>query len=195
VSPPGRIDHVVYAAADLAVAAARFERLGVVSVNGGRHDGMGTHNRIVPLADGFVELLAVADAAEAARSEVGAALQSALATGDGWLSWAVAVPDLVAVAAALDISTMRVGRQGMTAHLAGVSEAMAEPGLPFFIERRGARPGPRRDHLPAIAWIEVGGDPERLARWLAVAELPVRVVAGDPAVRAVSIGERELRSR
>jgi hypothetical protein len=169
--------------------------MGLASVEGGRHDRLGTHNCIVPLADGFVELLAIADDGEAARSEVGAALQSALAADDGWLSWAIAVPDVSAVAAALQISTTSVGRQGMMAHLAGVSEAMAEPGLPFFIERRGPRPGPPRDHLPALAWIEVSGDADRLSRWLAGAALSVRIVAGEPALRAVGIGERELRSR
>jgi hypothetical protein len=195
--PPARIDHVIYATADLDAAATRFaQELGLASVQGGRHDGMGTHNRIVPLVGGFVELLAVADEGEAARSEVGAALQAALTAGDGWLSWAVAVPDVGEVAAALGISTTSVGRQGMIAQLAGVAEAMAELGLPFFIERRGSRPpGPPRDHLPAIAWIEVSGDPERLARWLALGELPVRVAAGEPSVRGVGIGERELRSR
>ncbi|HEY1712523.1 MAG TPA: hypothetical protein VGG07_06450 [Solirubrobacteraceae bacterium] len=127
--------------------------------------------------------------------EAGAALQSALTSGHGWFSWAVAVPDVSAVAAALQIPTSSVGRQGMTAHLAGVSVAMAEPGLPFFVERRGKRPGPPRDHLPAIAWIEVSGDRERLARWVSAGELPVRIVPGPPGVRAVGIGDRELRPR
>ena len=95
MSPAVRIDHVIYATADLTAAATRFaEELGLAAVEGGRHDGLGTHNRIVPLANGFVELLAVADAGEAARSDAGAALQSTLAAGDGWLSWAIAVPTL-----------------------------------------------------------------------------------------------------
>ena len=189
-----RIDHVVFATADLDVAAARFEdELGLAVLAGGRHDGLGTHNRIAPLARGFVELLAVADAEEAHRSETGAALIAALAHGDGWLSWAVAVRDVGAVAAALGISTASVGRQGMMAHLAGVSEAMAEPGLPFFIERRGD-PRPSRDDLPALGWVEVAGDRERLSRWLAGGSLPVRVVDGVPGLRAVGIGDRELRS-
>ena len=195
MTAPVRIDHVVYATADLSAAAMRFdEEVGTTSVDGGRHDGMGTHNRIVPLANGFVELLAIADAEEAIRSEVGVALRSALEAGDGWLSWAIAVPDVGAVASALEISTSSVGRQGMMAHLAGVAEAMAEPGLPFFIERRGPRPGPPRDHLPAITWVVVSGDTQRLERWLAVGLLPVRVVPGEPALRAVAIGAAELRS-
>ncbi|MEA2221141.1 MAG: hypothetical protein QOJ35_3767 [Solirubrobacteraceae bacterium] len=65
-----RIDHVIYAAADLDVAAARVRAdLGLTAIAGGRHDGVGTHNRIVPLGDGsFLELLAVADPEEASRS-------------------------------------------------------------------------------------------------------------------------------
>lgn len=84
-----RIDHVIYGTADLDRAAARMEaELGLTAAPGGRHEGLGTHNRIVPLADGsFVELLAVADPEEAARSPIGAALQAALARGDGWLGW------------------------------------------------------------------------------------------------------------
>ena len=48
-----RIDHVIYGTADLHVAAARVEAcLGLTAVAGGRHEGLGTHDRIVPLADG-----------------------------------------------------------------------------------------------------------------------------------------------
>jgi hypothetical protein len=42
-----RIDHVIYASADLDVAAARVQAgLGLKAAGGGRHDGLGTHNRI-----------------------------------------------------------------------------------------------------------------------------------------------------
>ena len=62
-----RIDHAIWATRDLDAAAARFEREhGLRAAGGGRHDGMGTHNRIVPLGGGYLELLAVADADEAA---------------------------------------------------------------------------------------------------------------------------------
>ncbi|HUR87303.1 MAG TPA: hypothetical protein VMY78_18390, partial [Solirubrobacteraceae bacterium] len=68
--------------------------------------------------------------------------------------------------------------------------------LPFFISRdHGIRdPGDGAD-LPGIAWLEVAGDSARLREWLGGAELPVRTVAGAPAVLAVGIGERELRGR
>jgi catechol 2,3-dioxygenase-like lactoylglutathione lyase family enzyme len=190
-----RIDHVIYGTADLDLAAARVEaELGLKAAAGGRHDGVGTHNRIVPLGDGsFLELLAVADPQEASGSELGAALQAALARGDGLLGWAVAVGDLGAVAARLGTAISTVGRQGRTARLTAVAESLAEPCLPFFIERAAT---PRADRpATAISWIEVAGDARRIEHWLGGAELPVRVVEGEPAVRALGIGGRELRTR
>ena len=44
-----------------------------------------------------------------------------------------------------------------------------------------------------LTWIEVAGDAARLRDWLGGAELDVRVVAGEPAVRAIGIGDREFR--
>ena len=56
-----RIDHVIYATRDLDGATAMVEaQLGLTAVAGGRHEGVGTHNRIVPLGDGYLELLASA---------------------------------------------------------------------------------------------------------------------------------------
>ncbi|HEV7883907.1 MAG TPA: VOC family protein [Solirubrobacteraceae bacterium] len=191
-----RIDHVIYGTADLDAAATRVRaQLGLVSVNGGRHDGLGTRNRIVPLGDGsFLELLAVADPGEAKRSALGAALQSAIARGDGLVGWAVAVDDLQPVVERLGTPITHVGRQGKTARLTGVAEFLAEPCLPFFIERDASQAAARVD-TTGICWIEVAGDARRVRRWLGGIELPVRVVEGEPAVRAVGVGGRELRSQ
>src|SRR3954464_2731302 len=102
-----RIDHVIYACADLDAAAARVEAdLGVAAGGGGRHEGIGTHNRIVPLGGGYLELLAVADPGEAAASDLGRAVQARIAaTGDGLMGWAVAVDDVEPVAARLGTAT------------------------------------------------------------------------------------------
>jgi hypothetical protein len=76
-----------------------------------------------------------------------------------------------------------------------MAEAMHEPFLPFFISRDRGVPDPGAgDDAGGITWIELAGDAARLDRWLDGAALPLRVVAGSPAVRAVGIGERELRS-
>jgi len=192
-----RIDHVIYATADLDAAAARVETaLGVPAIPGGRHDGLGTHNRIVPLGGGYLELLAVADRAEAERSALGGAVLERIArAGDGLMGWAVAVDAVEPVAERLRVAVTTIARAGLSAHLAGVAEAMAEPLLPFFIARDPGVADPAgRGEIGGIAWLEVAGDAERLREWLGGAALPVRVVDGPPAVRAMGVGGRELRA-
>jgi glyoxalase-like protein len=187
------IDHVIYATGDLDVAAAAVEaQLGVAAFAGGRHDGQGTHNRIVPLGAGYLELLAVCDAEEARTSQFGAALAARIAqVGEGLMGWAVGVADVQPVAARLGTAVMTVGRQGRVGRLTGVLESLRDPFLPFFIQRD---PAGRHGDPDAIGWIEVAGDGARLARWLGGATLPVRVAAGAAAVRAIGVGDRELRT-
>jgi hypothetical protein len=188
------IDHVICATSNLDEAAAQIEsELGLSSVAGGRHEGLGTHNRIVPLGDGsFIELLAIADAQEAKASPLGAAVLAGIARGEGLFGWAVAVEDVGLVAARLGTPVSTVGRQGMTASLTGLTESFNEPYLPFFIQRVAARFSP--DAARSIDWIEVAGDARRLERWLGEIVLPVRVLDGSPGVRAVAVEGRELRS-
>ena len=191
-----QIDHVIIAAADLDAAAGRLEaEHGLVATGGGRHEGVGTHNRIVPLGGGYLELMAVADPAEAERSPLGRILSATIAERvEGLMAWCVAVADVEAVARRLGTDISLIAREGLSARLTGIAEAMTEPCLPFFIERDPgiADPGAGGDS-GGITWVEVGGDAERLADWLGGERLPVRVVDGPPAVRAVGIGDRELR--
>jgi hypothetical protein len=158
---------------------------------------MGTHNRIVPLGGGYLELLAVADAEEAAGSPLGAALLRRTQTvGEGLLGYAVAVDDVAATAARLGVAVSTIVRSGFTGQLAGVAEALAEPYLPFFVQRGRGVPDPGAGG-PAggIAWLEVSGDASRLDRWLDGERLPMRVVAGEPALRALGIGpDRAIRA-
>ena len=193
-----RIDHVIFATGDLDAASARIEaELGLPAAGGGRHEGLGTHNRIVPLGGGYLELLAVADPDEAAGSDFGSALLRRLEQqGEGLCGWAVAVDDVTRVAARLATSTSPIAREGMSARLTGLAAALREPFLPFFVSRDPGVPDPgAAGDAGGITWIEVAGDAIRLERWLGGADLPVRVVEGEPAVRAVGIGTRELRSR
>jgi hypothetical protein len=190
-----RIDHVIYAAADLDAAAARVEAfLGVAAAGGGRHEGLGTHNRIVPLGGGYLELLAVADRAEAERSPLGAAVLERIRTGgDGLMGWAVAVDAVEPVAQRLEVAVSTIAREGLSARLAGVAEAMREPCLPFFIARDPGVADPGAGHGAGITRVDVAGDADRLREWLGGVGLPVRVVDGPPAVRAMAVGDRELR--
>ena len=152
---------------------------------------MGTHNRIVPLGGGYLELLAVADAGEAAGSALGAALMRRIETvGEGLLGYAVSVDDVEGAAERLGTAVTTISRDGFTGRLAAVAEALREPYLPFFLHRSRHVPDPGAgEDAGGIAGIEVSGDAARLAEWLAGAVLPVRIVAGPPAVRAMGIGE------
>lgn len=191
-----RIDHVIWATADLDAGAERLEREhGLRAEGGGRHDGMGTHNRIVALGGGYLELLAIADPEEAAGSALGRAVTERLATvGEGLLGWAVSSEDVTAEAARLGTELVEIRRQGFVGRLTAVAEAMAEPCLPFFIERGpGVRDPSAAGAHGGITWVEVAGDEARVAAWLGGEELPVRVRPGAPALLAVGIGERELR--
>jgi Glyoxalase-like domain len=191
-----RIDHVIYAAADLDAAAARIEsELGLPARGGGRHDGLGTLNRIVSLGGGYLELLAVVDPEQAARSDIGRGLLARLARGgDGLLGWVVAVEDIDSVARRLRTAITTISRPGFSARLAGLAEAMHEPFLPFFISRDPGVPDPGSGgDAGGITWIELAGDAARLERWLDFTGLPVRVGDGPPGVLAVGIGERAFQ--
>ena len=160
-----RIDHVIYATQDLDAAAARLEAdHGLVATGGGRHTGIGTENRIVPLGGGYLELITVADLVEAERSALGATLAERIRErGEGLMGWVVAVEDVVAEASRTGAELSTIERDGLRARLAGVSRAMAEPALPFFLERDAGIPDPGADgDAGGIGWVEVSGDEERL---------------------------------
>jgi hypothetical protein len=187
------IDHVLYATADLDVAAARIEtELGLRVHPGGRHVGQGTHNRIVPLGGGYLELIAVFDRDEAERSPVGKALMERIdATGEGLMAWAVATTDIAAVSERLGTAPYRIARDGLGADLTGVQEALATPYLPFFIQRDEGIADPAGDgDIGGITYLEVAGDPARLTEWLGRSPLPIRFAPGEPGIRALAIGER-----
>jgi hypothetical protein len=183
-----RIDHVIWVTTDLAGAADRLAKAhGLRGAGGGRHVGLGTHNRVFPLGGGYLEVLAVADPEEAGRSPLGRTIAAA---PEGLFGWAVATEDVEADAARLGLEVTTIERDGLTARLAGVTEAMAEPWLPFFIERDPgiADPGAGGD-AGGIAWLELAGDAERLDAWLDGAQLPLRYAAPGPAgPRAVGLG-------
>jgi hypothetical protein len=194
------IDHPVRAVGDLDRAAERWRRhLGLDSAPGGRHPGWGTANRIVPLGDAYVELIAVADPQAARESAFGRSVAEAATGGERWLTFAAAADDLDAVAARLGLEVIGGRRErpdGTTLRWrsAGLEDPRREPWMPFFIAWEvppGLHPGRARAghgvRVDGIVWIEVAGDADRLDDWLGGDELPVRVVDGSPGIRAVAI--------
>ena len=91
------IDHALVLAADLDIAAGRFERLGFALTPRGVHTGQGTHNRCIMLDGQYVELIAVHEPSDKNRN-----WQDRLAAnGEGMAAVALATPDEVAVEAKL----------------------------------------------------------------------------------------------
>jgi hypothetical protein len=96
------IDHLVIAVADPDEAAAQLEReQGLAATGGGRHDALGTFNRLIWLGDSYLELIGVFDRPLAESSWIGAPTLRALDMGGGLVTWALATDELEHDVAAL----------------------------------------------------------------------------------------------
>jgi hypothetical protein len=191
------LDHVLIAVADLATAARTIEaRQGLASIEGGLHPDWGTANRIVPLGDAYLELVAVVDAAAAARSPFGRWVAGAHPVLARPLGWAVRTPHLDDVARRLELTVSAGSRATPSGRLvrwrlAGVEQASAEPSLPFFIEWEHGTPLPGRTPVAhrvgavQIAKLRLDGDVDRLDTWLGSHRLPVAMRPGAPAITSI----------
>jgi hypothetical protein len=195
-----RLDHVVYAVPDLDLAAIRFRKeFGLDSTEGGRHERWGTANRIVPLGGQYLELVAAVEEPTAAETAFGRGVLERAAGGGGWFTIAAATDDLDAVASRLGIevgsgSRMRPDGQTIRWRMAGLDDPRREPWMPFFLTwdvTNELYPGRARAghgvRAPGLAWVEVGGDAERLGTWLGGDELPIRVTDDVPGIHRVAI--------
>lgn len=188
---------MLIAAADLTAAAHELDaNHGLGSIEGGRHPGWGTANRIVPLGDAYLELITVVDAAEAAQSSFGRWVAEAAAGATTPLGWCVRTRRLDEVAGRLGLAVTdgsRVTRAGhvLRWRLAGLDDAAREPSLPFFIEweqgtpHPGRIPGSLRTSSTALVELQLDGDADRLATWLGGRDLPVNVRPGTPSMRGI----------
>ena len=194
-------DHVIYGTSDMDVAAARWlQDYGLASYVGGRHEGRGTGNRIVPLGPSYLELMGVVDRAEAGTSDVGRWLLSSIADGDRLFAWCLRTDDIEGVSERLGLTpeawTRALPDGGILSwRLEGLARSVLDPSLPFFIQwdvPDDALPGrgeAEHEVEPSgIAWVEVSGDADAIQRSLGGAELDVRVVAdGGRGVTAVAV--------
>ena len=195
-----RLDHVVYAVPDLDEAAVRFRgEFGLDSTEGGRHERWGTANRIVPLGDQYLELIAALDEPMAAETAFGSGVLERAAGGGGWFTMAAVADDLDAVASRLGIevdSGSRTRPDGQTVRwrMAGLDDPRREAWMPFFLiwdisdELHPGRARARHG-VPAtgLGRVEVGGDAERLRTWLGGDELPIRATDDEPGIHRVAI--------
>lgn len=206
------IDHVIYAVDDLdAAAAVLFDREGLASVPGGRHEGWGTANRIVPLGESYLELIAVVDVEEAEQSEFGRAVRRALTEDHPLVGWVIATDDIDGVAKRLDLEAETKSRDAsdgskLSWRLAGLERAMKTGALPFFVQwdvppeqHPGAAEVRHETDPRGFAWVDVSTDePEELREWVGDADdVPLRITEGDPALAAAAVetggGEIVLR--
>jgi hypothetical protein len=188
---------VLLAVTDLAAAARTIEeRHGLASIEGGRHAGWGTANRVFPLGETYIELITVVDPAEAAGSAFGSWV-AASATSEGKpLGWVVRTDDIDGVARRLGLEVAAKSRKDASGRtlswrVAGIEEAAAEPSLPFFVEWGDGTPHPGRAPVThpvgaaRIASLELDADRQRLADWLGSHRLPITVREGGPVVASV----------
>lgn len=132
------LDHVVVCVPDLTAAARDYEeRLGLMSVEGGRHSGHGTANRLIPLGDAYIELLAVVEAKAAKTSPLGTwAMHRAAVPGAD--SVCLRTDSIEDISIRLDLQLMEMSRvtpDGVILgwRLAGLKQALTN-GVPFFIQ-------------------------------------------------------------
>jgi hypothetical protein len=193
-------DHAIYAVRDFEAAARRlWEEHGLAAVPGGRHPSWGTANWIVPLGSSYLELIGVEDEETASRSDLGRHLIGVLRDSERLIGWCVR-PELFDEAverAGLEASEgSRVRPEGdlIRWRSAGLEVTMEDASLPFFIEwlvppelHPGRMRAEHRVNPLGISWVEVRGDESAVRSWLGDESLPVRVVPGSPALRAVGI--------
>jgi len=186
------LDHIVVCVPDLTAAARDFEdRLGLTSVEGGRHSGHGTANRLIPLGDSYIELLAVVEAKQAKTSPLGTwAMHRAAVPGADAVC--LRTDDIECVSERFDLQTMTMSRvtpDGVILNwrLAGLKQALAS-GVPFFIQwdipddlHPGCTPVEHAAGAVGLGSVTISGDLEQLSPWAnRVPRLEAR--NGDPGV-------------
>lgn len=198
------IDHAIIAVDDPATWARQLRhRAGLTAVPGGRHEGTGTGNWIVPLGDTYLELMTVVDRAEAEVSALGRWLLEQIRNGDRLAGVCLRTDAIDEIAQRLDRTPEAMSRRAddgtvLRWRLVGLDAALSDGALPFFIEwdiDDGQHPGAMAaDHAATpggIRWIEVGGDRGRLDAWLGDDVLPIRWVDEAPGPRTVAIATSE----
>lgn len=202
---PLAFDHLLLAVPDLDQAAERLlAEHGLASLPGGRHDGHGTANRIVPLGSDYLELISVVDAGEAAESPVGRWIQRGLDEGGGLWGLNLRTDDADTLARRLGLEVLEIVREPpegdpIRFRLVGLEGAVGDERLPFFSERPVAgavgsnhplrQRAAHRVQPRGIRWVELGGDEERVRQWIGPGTegLDLRFVGGEPGLHRAAV--------
>jgi hypothetical protein len=152
------IDHIVVAVQSVEAAAEVLERdLGLAVTGGGRHEAMGTHNRLAFLGDTYIELIGVFDATLVRSSPSfavgGAALRQLEERGEGLATYALATDDV-----ARDVARLRAAGSPIDEPVAGSRvrpDAEVVRWVCAFPELAPERPPFLIEHEPAgVEWGE-----------------------------------------
>jgi hypothetical protein len=147
-----RIDHLVIAVGSVEAAAEALGRdLGLAVTGGGRHEAMGTYNRLTFLGDTYVELIGVFDRELVLSSTTFAVGRAALAqlegAGDGLATWAIACDSVADEVAALrghgspirePVEGSRTRADGEVVRWVTAFPALGPERPPFLIEHEAA---------------------------------------------------------
>ena len=161
-----KLSQVIYAVRDLDAAAQRISAHGLTVLDGGKHPGLGTVNRIVPLGSSYFELLGVVDEREAWSNTFGRALLAQLQQGDHLVRWSLRTDDIDRVAAERGLKPERRSRRRPDGVLlswsaAGLDLSLQEGWLPFFMQwddltqYPGALPVQHDRRVHGVAWLEI----------------------------------------
>ncbi len=188
------LDHILLAARDLDRAAEYLEsEHDLTSYVGGRHPRWGTANRIVPLGDAYLELIAVVDDRTAGASDIGRWVAEGASDRGAPIGWAVRPHDLDATVQRLGMTAFEGSRTRPNGaevawRMAGIDRALREPALPWLIEWRdqATHPGAAESPVDAgVVRIELEGDSASLDAWLGPHTLPLNVRDGTSGITAV----------
>lgn len=195
------IDHVIITVSDLDAAAERIRRShGLASVLGGRHEGHGTGNRIIPLGGTYIELMAVVDEPEAMTSPLGSWVARRTADGDHPAAVCLRTDDISSIGDDLGYEPLAMSRRRPDgteiAWLLAGMDRMIDDGSPFFIEwhidpsdHPGAMDAPHEIGVTGIAWVEMGDAGSGLAAMPGGSAVDVRLAPGPPrGVHRVAVG-------
>jgi len=185
---PDRLVQVIVLTDDLEGEGNRFREAGFHVEPGGRHPGRGTENLIVPFSGQYLEILAIVDPAEAARSPQGRAVVAALRRrGPGLARWSVQPENIAATAARLGLpveSRHRSRPDGQTVRwrAVGVDEAWEQPWRCAYMtwDDPAMHPGAVAVSHPngavALGHLQVAvANMESARRWLGRGDLPTGV--------------------
>lgn len=202
-----RVDHVIIAARDLKEAAAHiYQEYGLAAYEGGRHQGWGTENYIVPLnGEGYLEIAAVFDEAVALKCDWGKLILEKAASRKPWtlVAFCVETPEGALKtserlqADSAPMLRLRPDGTRLTWQVGAMSVFSQDRGpKPFFITWDD--PSIRPDRIPAahkvqptsIKVLELAGDQEAMAQWVGpqyIDGLPLVWSAGSPGIISVKI--------